>query len=173
MKIESRASLSVVLCGSLLAALFGGRGEAQVAKSAQDVLSSLEIHSERLAPSEPIAPLADRLSAVATAVQNGWSSFRLGKSVEWQASVDRRTGFVAFAEGGNVAWIPGRGNALTLNDVALVLKPGAKKIDLPALEGIARGYLPKLAGMLGVDPKTLVLNLGRSGQPTPAPRFSS
>ncbi len=160
-----RASLSILLSGSLLAVLAAGRGEAQVVKATPGVLAGLEIHSERLVPSQPMALLADHVSAVAAPVEDGWAAFRLGQSVSWQATVDQRSGLVAFAEGGNLAWIPGRGNSLSLSDLAPVLKPGAKKVDLVALEAIARGFLPKVAGMLGVDPKTLVLNLGRSGQP--------
>src|SRR6185369_3695836 len=54
-----------------------------------------------------------------------------------------------------IAWIPGKGNSLK----------GAHKVNLETLETIARNFLPRVAGMMGVDPKSLVLNVGRSGQP--------
>ncbi len=152
---------------SLLAVFFGlaGAAQAQVAKQGNDILTSLIFQSDRLAPSQPVELLDNVQGSVAAAVQNGWASFRLTTPVEWQASVDPRSGLIAFAEGGNIAWIPGRGNALTQGDIAGFLRPGATQLDLTVLEAIARGYLPRIAGMMGVDPAALVLNPGRSGQP--------
>ncbi|MEA2695590.1 MAG: hypothetical protein QOJ16_4977 [Acidobacteriota bacterium] len=127
-------------------------------------LAGLAFQSERLAPSQPLAPLEEHLSSVKAAVNDGWTAFRLGAPAEWKGWVDRRTGRIAFAEGGNIAWIPGRGNSLTPSDLPLVSKRGGK-VDMAALEAVARGYLPKVAGLLGVDTASLVLNRGRSGQP--------
>jgi hypothetical protein len=161
---KSRIVLSCSLLLVLLLATLAP-AQAQVAKKGYDTLSSLAFQSEKLEPSQPFEAFSDVQSLVASATQSAWQSFALNAPVEWRASVDPRTGRIAFAEGGNIAWIPGRGNALGLADLAPVLKPGSKKVDLAAMETIARNYLPKVAGMLGVDPKTLVLNLGRSGQP--------
>jgi trimeric autotransporter adhesin len=141
-----------------------GSAHAQVAKQGHDTLSSLEFTHERLVYSQPIEPLEDVQSAVGQTMQSAWQSFRVAAPVEWHAVVDKRHGKVSFAEGGNIAWIPGRGNQLTVNDLAPIVKPG-KTIDLSAMEQIARAYLPKVSGMLGVDPKSLVLNVARSGQP--------
>src|SRR5436305_5280964 len=149
----------------LVLVLFGLPAYAQVAKQGNDTLSSLAFQSDRIAPSQPVDAIESVGSAVASATQSAWAAFRLAAPVEWRAAVDKRTGRVSFAEGGKIAWIPGRGNSLTASDLALVLPPGAKKVDLSAMESIARGYLPKVAGLLGVDPKSLVLNAGRSGQP--------
>jgi hypothetical protein len=161
----AKLRLHPFLCTLALAAILTGAAHAQVAKQGHDTLSSLAFQSERLQMSEQIEPLEDVESSVAQATQSAWSTFRLAAPVEWRAVVDKRHGLISFAEGGNIGWIPGRGNSLTLGDLSLVLKPGAKKVDLAALEAIARTFLPKVSGMLGVDPKTLVLNLSRSGQP--------
>ncbi|HEY4573498.1 MAG TPA: hypothetical protein VIJ26_06040, partial [Thermoanaerobaculia bacterium] len=164
MAAKFRPSLTCVLC-CLLAVSWIGGAQAQVAKQGNDSLSSLAFQSERLAPSQPIEPLESAQSEASAAVQNGWASFRLGTPVEWKGSVDRRNGLIAFAEGGNVAWVPGRGNSLTGSDIAPFLPPGATKANLAALEAIARSFLPRVAGMTGVDASGLVLNQGRSGQP--------
>src|SRR4051794_9814608 len=162
---KPRTFLSSIFALLLLTLLTSVPVTAQVAKQGHDFLSDLSFHSDLLAPSQPFEAFDSVQSAVADATRNAWAAFRLGTTAEWRATVDKRAGAIAFAEGGNVAWIPGRGNSLTASDLASVLKPGAKMVDLATLETIARGYLPKVAGMLGVDPKTLVLNNGRSGQP--------
>jgi hypothetical protein len=158
------ATLSCLL--ACVVTLFGAdAARAQVAKQGNDVLSSLAFQSERLAVSEPIASLDDFQAAVSTATQNGWAMFRLTTPVEWRAGIDQRTGMIAIAEGGGIAWIPGRGNSLSNADIA-GLKEGAK-IDLTLMETLARKFLPQVASLLGVDPASLVLNPGRSGQPGP------
>jgi len=162
---RSRVFLFSCLLAVCVAALFGaGAARAQVAKQGNDVLSSLAFQSERLAVSEPIESLDDLQASVSAATQNGWAAFRLNTPVEWRAAVDKRTGMIAMAEGGGIAWIPGRGNKLTAADIAASLH-GKSKIDLPAMETIARNFLPQVAGLLGIDPASLVLNPGRSGQP--------
>jgi hypothetical protein len=150
-------TLGTTLVGLTLTFLSVAPGMAQVAKESHDTLSSLAFRSPRLAPSQAVVPLADHLGESAASVQSGWEMFRLAAGPEWQASIDQRTGRIAFAEGGGVAWIPGRGNSLKTQDF--------KAVNLAALEAIARGYLPKIADSLGIDPLTLVLNRGRSGQP--------
>ncbi len=139
--------------------------EAQVAKQGRDTLDRLAFQSDRLAESQPVVPFEDTEKAVDPILLRAWTAFRLSAPVEWSAVVDPRHGRIAFAEGGRIAWIPGRGNSLTLESLAAVLQPNAKKIDLTALETIARNFLPRVSDLLGVDPASLVLNLGRSGQP--------
>ena len=162
---KSRRNLSYVfLCLLAFATLFAGAAQAQVAKQGNDTLSSMAFRSDRLQLSEQLESIDNVQGLVASATQSGWSTFHLNAPTEWRAVVDKRHGLVSFAEGGNIAWIPGKGNSLTLSDVAAFVKPGAK-VDLAAMEGIARTFLPKVSGMLGVDPKSLVLSVGRSGQP--------
>src|SRR5260370_28995850 len=115
---QQRLSLA---CGVLPAALaltllFAGEAGAQVARTTSDPLSALVFRSDRLTPSQPIAPLEDYQSAVPGAVQNGWAAFRLGSDVEWRASIDRRTGMVSFGEGGGIGWIPRRRISMTVAD---------------------------------------------------------
>jgi fibronectin type 3 domain-containing protein len=153
-------------CGALLAALallLAGEAGAQVARPLSDPLSSLIFRSDRLTPSQPIAPLEDYQGAVSGPVLNGWAAFRLSSDVEWRASIDRRTGMISFGEGGGIGWIPGRGNTLTAADVAPYT--GGKALDLAALEKIARAFLPRVSGLLGIDPGALLLNRARSGSP--------
>jgi hypothetical protein len=161
----AKPRLHPFLSALTLTAFITGAAYAQVAKQGNDTLSSLAFTHERLAYSQPVEPLENVQSAIAATTQSAWTGFRISAPTEWHAVVDPRHGLISLAEGGNIAWIPGRGNSLTLDNIALFLKPNAKKVDLPALEGIARTYLPKVAPMLGVDAKSLVLNLGRSGQP--------
>src|SRR5882724_5815187 len=163
---KSRTNLSHVFLALLVfATLFAGAAQAQVAKQGNDTLSSLSFRSERLQVAEELEAIDNVPGLVASATQTAWSSFRLTAPTEWHAVVDKRHGQVSFAEGGNIAWIPGKGNSLSMSDVAVFVTPGAAKVDLAAMEKIARTFLPKVSGMLGVDSKSLVLSVGRSGQP--------
>ena len=155
--------LSYAPCLLALALVASGAVQAQVAKQGFDTLSNLAFQSDLLDPSQPLEALDNVQGLMANTAFNNWNSFRLNAPTEWRATVDQRSGMIAFAEGGNIAWIPGRGNSLTANDLAPVLRLG--KVDLTAMEKIARSYLAKNGGMLGVDTSSLVLNLGRSGQP--------
>jgi len=160
--LSVRLTLFLVLCAVVALPAIG-----QVAKqSGTDVLSSLAFVHDKLQTSDQIEPLDNARAFVSQNLQNGWEAYRigLGAGAEWQASIERRTGLVTFAEGGNVAWVPGHGNKLSNQDISRFL--GAKsKVDLQALEAIARDYLPRVQSFLGVNPKELVLDRGRSGQP--------
>jgi hypothetical protein len=124
-------------------------------------LESLAFVSDRLNAGGVLESVDDVQSSLDPETRDGWAAFRLGASDKWKAHVDRRNGKVELAEGDGIAWIPGRGNGLTNDDVLR----GKKKPDLKDLETIARGFLPRVAHLLGVNPKDLVLNQGRSGQP--------
>jgi hypothetical protein len=154
---------SILLCGWALVLGMSGPAGAQVAKRGSDTLSSLELRSARLAPSQRIEPLEEHPGAAAA--MKSWRDFRLAVPAEWSAWIDQRTGMIAYAEGGGLPWIPGHGNSLRSEDVSRFLKAGEKAINLGALEAIARESLVKVAGMMGVDPRELVLNRGRSGHP--------
>ena len=131
-----------------------GPAAAQIVKPPDSALSKLTLRSEVLAPSQVIVPLTEPRSAAPSAVRSAWETFRGRTKVEWRASIDQRNGLVAAAEGGGIAWIPGRGNSLTPADVSLA-----------TLEAIARRELERLGPLLGVTGKDLVLNQGRSGHP--------
>ncbi len=144
-------TLPLVLAGLLLAQLAG----AQVMRDASDSLSARAIDRAELRVSPDTALLSDAASFVASDTASAWQAFAADKSVSWIAYVDKRTGKIDYAEGGNVAWIPGAGNSLA----------STSRVSLSTLEAIARRELAAVGGMLGVDPASLVLNSGRSGQP--------
>ena len=109
--LSVRLTLFLVLCALVALPAIG-----QVAKpSGNDVLSSLAFVHEKLQTSDQIEPLDNARAFVSPTLQNGWEAYRIGlpAGAEWQASIERRTGLITFAEGGNVAWIPGHGNKLT------------------------------------------------------------
>ncbi|MBW8874261.1 MAG: hypothetical protein JF614_04805 [Acidobacteria bacterium] len=165
MMAKSRVPLSVRLTlFLLLSVVVAIPATAQVAKQGNDVLSSLAFTHDKLLPSQPVEPLDNVQSLVSSNLQNGWAAFLLGANPTWKATVDHRSGLIAFAEGGNIAWVPGRGNSLTNSNIASFLG-GRAKPDVSVVDAIARNYLPRVTPLLGIDPTTLVLNPGRSGQP--------
>src|SRR5262245_21793154 len=127
-KPRAPRSYTLTLISSLMfSMLWAGALTAQVAKQGNDSLSNLQMRSERLAPSDAAGePLEANRSLVAGRVQDAWAAFRLATPVDWRAAVDKRTGKIGFAEGGDIAWIPGRGNALARRDIAKYLGNGGK-----------------------------------------------
>jgi hypothetical protein len=167
MMAKSRVSLMVCLTLLvLLSALVAAPAMAQVAKQGNDVLSSLAFVHEKLNPAEQVEPIENVRAIADKSLQNGWEAFRIGVGpvADWKATIDKRTGLVTFAEGGNVAWVPGRGNQMTTEDLGGLLK-SKPQVDLEVMDAIARGYMPRVKSFLGVDTNQLVLNHGRSGQP--------
>jgi hypothetical protein len=135
---------------------------AQIAKQDTGGLEALGRADDRLLPDPSTAPVEDVQGLIGREVADGWASFGLDHGA-WVGYVDQRTGRLDYAEGGGIPWVPGRGNSLTAGDVAGHLK-GKAKPDLAVLESIARDFLSGVAPMMGVDPKSLVLNTGRSGE---------
>jgi hypothetical protein len=167
MMAKSRVSLWVRLTLFLIVcALAALPATAQVAKQSNDVLSSLAFVHEKLQAPDDIEPIGNVRAVTDKALQNGWEAYKIGvgPNADWNATVDKRTGLVTFAEGGNVAWIPGHGNKLTANDLGGLLK-AKPQVDLEVMDAIARSYMPRVKSFLGVDPTQLALNRGRSGQP--------
>ncbi|MGE5233375.1 MAG: hypothetical protein ACM3OB_04630 [Acidobacteriota bacterium] len=135
--------------GFLLTLLAAGAALAQVARRGESPLYKLEFTSPKLALTQPIAPYRELAREVDPGVATSWDTFR-SEAKDWEASVDRRTGFVAFASGSGIPW----------------LRPG-EKADLATLEKIARGFLPRVAKLLGVDPAALALSRSRSLEAAP------
>jgi len=150
-----RTSIPMLLIG--LTAL-SSTASAQVMKEPNDSLDSLVFISERLQANTVIEPLEDAQANLAPEVSNTWANFRISASGEWKALVDKRSGRLEIAEGSGIPWIPGPGNSLTA-------AAGAGKPDLATLETIARSFLPRVSGLLGINPNSLVINKARSGQP--------
>ena len=157
-----RLTLFLVLC-----ALVAIPAMAQVAKQSNDSLSNLVFVHERLQAPDQTDLLDNNRAFADKSLQNGWEAYKIGlnTNANWQASIDRRTGLVTFAEGGNVAWVPGHGNKMTMADLSGFMK-SKQQLDLDVLDGIARGFMPRVKSFLGIDPSELVLNRGRSGQPS-------
>ncbi|HEX9944509.1 MAG TPA: fibronectin type III domain-containing protein, partial [Thermoanaerobaculia bacterium] len=137
----------------------------QVIKEPADPLDAIVFTDDRLSPPQAVEPVESVETSLEVEVSEGWKEFKRNARGEWKAFVDRRSGKVEVAEGAGIPWVPGRGNGLTADDIAQQLG-NRKKPDLAVLDSIARGQLQKLARFLGVDPKSLVLNQGRSGQPS-------
>ncbi|HEY0781749.1 MAG TPA: hypothetical protein VGE98_04780, partial [Thermoanaerobaculia bacterium] len=163
MKLNRRTWLPIALLavGSMT---FAGVSRAQVMKQGTGLLHNLSFSSDRLRMNEAIAPLDNVQSNLSSSTQTGWAGFRTNNGQQWQALVDKRHGQVSLMEGSGIPWIPGKGNNLTQSDLAAKTN-GKGVVSLASLEQIARTFLPQVQGLLGVDPKSLVLNLGRSGQP--------
>src|SRR3954471_18189516 len=160
--LSPKVGLTLLLLLSLIIAI---PATAQVAKQGNDVLSSLAFVHDKLQQSQPFEPMDTVQSLVTPSLQNGWAAFVIGANSSWKATVDHRSGLIAFAEGGNIAWVPGRGNSLTNASLSSVLA-GRTKPDMTVLDTIARDFLKNgAATLMGVDTTTLALNSGRSGQP--------
>jgi uncharacterized membrane protein len=166
MNVSTRTFRAVPIAALLIAALalLPAATTAQVMREGGDSLSALSFKSEILNRQQEIELFDNALGQVSTSLNGSWQAFRVESDVPWQASVDRRTGLVAFAEGGGIGMIPGHGNALTRDDIAVFLN-GKQQVDLAVMEAIVRDFLKRTAPMLGVDPAALVLNRSRSGQP--------
>src|SRR5919106_1598586 len=147
---------SVGLLFLLVALCCTGAARAQVVKEGHSSLESLAFVSERLRPSQALERLEDVQSVIPAEVGSSWQSFLLDNGGTWQGYVDARNGRAVSLEGSGIPWVPGRGNGLAKSKA---------KVDLATVESAARAFLPKVAHLLGVDPASLVLNQGRSGQP--------
>ncbi|MEO8274857.1 MAG: pre-peptidase C-terminal domain-containing protein [Thermoanaerobaculia bacterium] len=145
----------------LLLSLTAQLAGAQSLREGGDSLSARSIDREELRVAPDAALLSDATSFATSATQSAWQAFANSKSAPWIAYVDKRTGMIDYAEGGNLAWIPGAGNQLTAADLGLT----SNRADLATLESIARRQLAEVGGMLGVDAASIALNPGRSGQP--------
>jgi hypothetical protein len=139
---------------------------AQVASENKSELSALSFVDESLTAQPVLEAVDDIQSSLNISVASSWAKLR--DSGEWSASVDRRTGSIDFVEGSGIPWIPGSGNKLVTSDGAGGAggADGMNEPDLAALERISRSFLPRVAPMLGVDVKSLVLDADRSGSPS-------
>lgn len=145
---------------------------AQEASAPSRGLAERSIVDGRLVAHPAIDLLGNLESSLAPTVRDGWAAFRLVASGEWQAYVDRRTGRLEYAEGAGIPWIPGRGNSLTPQDLAPGLRSGTG-VDLGTLEKVARGFVPQVSALLGLDGLSLVLNRGRSERSRPTSGLST
>ncbi len=159
----SQAFSAAALLAAVLA-LAPAPAAAQAMKEERSALGALSFQSPVLDAQQEIELYEGVQGQVASTLNSSWQAFRVANQLPWQASVDRRTGLVAFAEGGGVPMVPGHGNSLTRADIDAFLQ-GRQEVDLAVMESVVRDYLKQVAPMLGVDPASLVLNRARSGQP--------
>jgi hypothetical protein len=140
-----------------------GMAGAIVPKQNEGSLDSLAFVSERLQVNTEIESIDDVRKIAGASVISAWDSFRVDHG-EWTAVIDKRTGALEIAEGQGIPFIPGHGNQLRVADISAHLG-GKRAVDLATLESITRAFLPRVVSLLGVDPKMLKLNAGRSGHP--------
>ncbi|HXU32508.1 MAG TPA: proprotein convertase P-domain-containing protein [Thermoanaerobaculia bacterium] len=164
MNVNVRRFAAVALFAAGVTAVLPGTAAAQMVKGKAEALDALSVRSDRLNVSGGIDSIDALSSALAPTVNNSWNQFRASHG-EWTAAIDSRNGLIASAEGAGIPWVPGRGNRLTKADIASLLG-GRNKPDLTVLESIARNFVAKNGKLIGVDPASLVLNSGRSGQPS-------
>ncbi len=149
----------------LITFTLGSAVTAQVLRDVADDLSTRSMIDERLVTHEQVELVSNLETSLADPVRAGWASFLAADPGGWQGYVDKRTGYVHYAEGAGIPWVPGRGNSLRTADVAAHLAPGGE-INLATLDRIARGFLARVAPMMGLDLASLVLNKGRSEHPS-------
>src|SRR5215203_6404945 len=156
-QLMTRASrfMSTLLLLAGMVAVLPGAAMAQVAKEGRSTLDGLAFVGPRVNPNDHFEPVEDVQGVIDPEVANNWAAFR-NENGQWHALVDARNGRVTIAEGEGIPFVPGRGNKLAAQSKA----PG-----LSDMEVIGRGFLPRVAAMLGVNPSSLVLNQGRSGSP--------
>jgi hypothetical protein len=143
---------------SLLAGLFllslSSASFAAAPKEGRGPLDRLALSDPRLHPASEVQPIEDAGAGAAPGLLDGWTGFQRDQGSGWQGYMDRRSGLLGVAEGPGIPWIPGPGNHLT----------GAAPASLEGLESIARGFLPRVAPLLGVNVRELVLSRQRSGR---------
>lgn len=146
----------------LLLPLLAVSAQAVEPRQGTGFLDRLALSEPRLRASGVEEPIGSS-TAVTSGVYAGWTSFLQAEGGDWQGYVDRRNGLLEVAEGAGIPWIPGPGNHLTREDVAVHLQ-GAAEVDLKTLENIARAFLPRVSPLLGVKGEDLALSPKRSGQ---------
>jgi fibronectin type 3 domain-containing protein len=153
--LEAVRKLGTVAAGLLFAAQAG----AVVQPRQSSDLHSFAFESSRLTLAPDVAPLDEARASVGLDADLAFQSFAATSGGRWVGYVDQRTGQLAYFEGSGLAWVPGRGNALSPG--------GFDAVDLAVLDAKARDFARTAAPMLGIDAADLQLNAGRSGSPSP------
>lgn len=158
-----RVGLLAMLVGYIC---FASAWSSAAAQAARPGLSSVTVYDRSLVTAPALRPLDEVGTLVAPEVREAWDQFRASTKVDWRAWVDLQTGRIVSTTGRGIAWIPGKGNSLSPADLAARLGV-VGPLTLSGMEKISRTFLPVVTLFLGVDPETLKLNLGRSGQLLP------
>ncbi len=125
-------------------------------------LGRLATLKEALSPPASTALLDQAPAGIATNLPDAWGRFQSEAGGTWVGYVDRRSGYLEFAEGSGWPWIPGAGNTLAKADIASFLGASGA-VDLATMDRIARSFLPQVEALLGIEAKDLKLSEGRSG----------
>ncbi|HXT50931.1 MAG TPA: hypothetical protein VN811_07805, partial [Thermoanaerobaculia bacterium] len=162
----ARRSLHLALCGLLAGSLVAGALHAVAApkedKALRGSLADRAFTTGRTALAPDTESMDTLRPFVDKAMGNRFDAFAQARGGNWAADVDKRTGNVAYAEGAGIPWVPGRGNNLAGGDVKAL---GGGRVDLAAMERVARDFMPSVAQMMGFNPSELVLDQAASGQP--------
>ncbi len=126
-------------------------------------LARLATLAEAFSPPPSVDLLEQAPNGIAANLVDAWGRFESEAGGTWVAYVDRRSGNLEFAEGSGWPWIPGTGNDLTPRDIASFVGSSGE-VDLATLDRLARGFLPQVGALMGIDEKDLKLSEGRSGQ---------
>ncbi|MEP7011717.1 MAG: hypothetical protein ABJC13_15445 [Acidobacteriota bacterium] len=159
----NRKTLKMAGLAASLAALLAATASAQIMqKNDPGPLGRLATVREALSPPPSVALLDQAPAGIAANLPDAWSRFETEAGGTWTAYVDRRSGYLEYAEGSGWPWIPGAGNNLSDADIAPFLG-ASRAVDLATMDRIARSFLPQVEGLLGIQAKDLKLSEGRSG----------
>ena len=125
-------------------------------------LGRLATLKEALSPPASTALLDQANAGIAPNVPDAWGRFQSEAGGTWVGYIDRRSGYLEFAEGSGWPWIPGAGNNLSDGDIASFLGASGA-VDLATMDRVARAFFPQVSSLLGVEAKDLKLSEGRSG----------
>ena len=125
-------------------------------------LGRLATLKEALSPPASTALLDQANAGIAPNGPDAWGRFQSEAGGTWVGYIDRRSGYLEFAEGSGWPWIPGAGNNLSDADIASFLGASGA-VDLATMDRVARAFFPQVSSLLGVEAKDLKLSEGRSG----------
>jgi hypothetical protein len=135
---------------------------AQLPRDLGGPFAALVRTDERLQPREALEPLDDVRANLTPGVEDDWAKLLLDHD-DWTAYVDARNSRIEAAEGTGIPWIPGAGNRLTTEDLAVPLD-AHQEPNLAVLESIARRFVADHTALFGVKARELRLSPGRSGK---------
>jgi len=157
-----RSRILVVVCLALgvLAVLWT---PAQAVKKGSHFLDDLVMESGGVHV-QPLLASGDTLRAEGLAARpeseaffEAWDRFLSENGLGWTATVDRRTGTLALAEGQGLPWIPGSGNSLKKADIRAYLG-SSNKVNERVLLRRAAEFLAANQPLFGASPEEFDLS---------------
>src|SRR5262249_6848931 len=80
----------------------------------------------------------------------------------WSATLDQRRNVITLLNGGAIPFIPGNANTLRWEDYGATCRD-ASCIPKITIGNLTRTFLDRYQGLLGIDPRELVLDTGNAG----------